>query len=296
MSALLKSPTLAVLSTVVMLTLALQRAAHGESATVSGKVSCAGSSVGISIDIDGELTAATAESIRKLFDDFHEKEKKTKSGFQCDDSATKETLPDLSAFGTHFEISSRGGSINAAMAIGRMFRNEAVSIGVNGVCFSACVLVLAGAVDRHVGSSKIGIHRPYLGTTPNTPFDVDRLTEAYKRVLQDMRSYLREMNVSQRLADDMLAVEPESNRILTTEELKGYRLTGVDPAEQQKRAVAREVSDIEEAKQLNLDRREYTRRKSIGATLCLFTMSGEVVTDHLEYSNCQKRVLATGQR
>jgi hypothetical protein len=37
----------------------------------------------------------------------------------------------------------------------------------------------------------------------------------YSRTLQDMRSYLRAMNVSPRLADDMLATEPEHNHILT---------------------------------------------------------------------------------
>jgi hypothetical protein len=42
-------------------------------------------------------------------------------------------------------------------------------------------------------------------------------------MLQDMRAYLREMDVSQRLADDMLVVESQRVRILTRAELKGFR-------------------------------------------------------------------------
>ena len=100
-------------------------------------------------------------------------------------------------------------------AIGRMFRREGAWIGVNGVCYSACVFILAGAVDRQMGKSdQVGIHRPYLGSTPENPLDAGQVKQAYSRTLQDMRSYLREMNVSPRLADDMLATEPEHNHIL----------------------------------------------------------------------------------
>src|SRR6202165_3264803 len=123
---------------------------------------------------------------------------------------------------------------NKAVPVGRV-----PWIGVNGVCFSACVFILAGAVDRQIGKSdQVGIHRPYLRSTPEKPLEADQVKQAYSRTLQDMRSYLREMNVSQRLADDMLATEPENNRILTEAELKAYRLMGVDPAEQQRRGIA----------------------------------------------------------
>jgi hypothetical protein len=46
-----------------------------------------------------------------------------------------------------------------------------------------------------------------------------------------------EADVSQQLADDMLAIEPQRVRILTRAELKGYELARVDPAEQQRRAM-----------------------------------------------------------
>jgi hypothetical protein len=182
------------------------------------------------------------------------------------------------------------------MAIGRMLRREGAWIGINGVCFSACVFILAGAVDRQIRKSdQVGIHRPYLQSTPENPLEADQVKQAYSRTLQDMRSYLREMNVSQRLADDMLATEPENNHILTETELRAYRLTGVDPAEQQRRAIQKEAADVQEANGLGLDRREYTQRKTLGETLCTYSISG-AIADYFEYSDCKMRILKTGAR
>jgi hypothetical protein len=261
---------------------------------VTGHVSCSGRSVGISIDIEGEIDETTAESVGKLFGEMHEKEKKIASGVPCDDSAAHHNPPDFSAYGTHFGINSRGGSVPAAMAIGRMFRRESAWITVSGKCYSACVFVLAGAIDRQVGQSgQVGIHRPYMQTTPENPIDAGQVKQAYSRTLQDMRSYLREMNVSPRLADDMLATEPEHNHILTETELRTYRLIGVDPAEQQKRAIQKEAADVNEANHLGLDRREYTRRKMLGETICAYSANG-AVADGRDYEDCKIRFLKTG--
>jgi hypothetical protein len=49
-------------------------------------------------------------------------------------------------------INSPGGDISAAMAIGRMFRQETAFLQVDGVCISAFVPVLAGAVNQAQGS------------------------------------------------------------------------------------------------------------------------------------------------
>jgi ATP-dependent protease ClpP protease subunit len=267
---------------------------HAASGSVTGHVSCSGRSVGISIDIDGEIDEATVDSVSKLFVELHEQEKKTASGIKCDASAARQNPPDLSAYGTHFGINSPGGSVPAAMAIGRMFRREGAWIMVSGKCYSACVFVLAGAVDRHIRQSdQVGIHRPYMQTTPENPIVAGQVKQAYSRTLQDMRSYLREMNVSPRLADDMLATEPEHNHILTLAELKAYRLVGTDPAEQQRRAIEKEAADVKEANQLGLDRREYTRRKMLGEKICAYSANG-AVADGRDYEDCKMRFLKTG--
>jgi hypothetical protein len=243
---------LAMICGLVMLAAPWQTA-QAASGSVTGHISCGGGSVGISIDIDGEIDAATVERVSKLFEESREQKKKVAAGVTCDDSAARQYPPDFSAYGDHFGINSRGGSVAAAMSIGRMLRRENAWIGVNGVCFSACVFILAGAVDRQIGrSDQVGIHRPYLRSTPEKPLEADQVKQAYSRMLQDMRDYLREMNVSQRLADDMLATEPEDNDILTETELRAYRLTGVDPAEQQRRAIQKEAADVQEANGLGL--------------------------------------------
>jgi hypothetical protein len=249
---------------------------------VAGSVLCWGSSVDVNVDIQGEITAATVESVSKLLDQFHEQQRKVESGSPCDKSGL-----DISGLKAVNRINSIGGSINAAMALGRLLRKERMSLDVAGVCFSACVLVLAGAVERNVGTAgKVGIHRPYFGTTPEKALAADQIKEAYLQGLQEMRAYLREVHVPQRLADDMLAVEPENNRILTEAELKSYRLAGVDADEQQTRAVAKEATDIQEANRMNLDRREYTHRKALVARECLRASN---------YDNCYAEVMRTGK-
>jgi len=48
------------------------------------------------------------------------------------------------------QLDSRGGDIEAAMGIGRLFRKHEtqVKIEVEGSCYSACIFLLAGAVER----------------------------------------------------------------------------------------------------------------------------------------------------
>jgi hypothetical protein len=117
---------------------------------------------------------------------------------------------------------------------------------------------------------------------------VDQVKNAYRGALQEMRSYLREMNVSDRLADDMLAIEPENVHYLTQVELRGYGLLGVDPVEQETRAIEKEVENVQEANQLGLDRQEYTRRKALGESVC----SNLSI---YQREDCKRRLLRTGQ-
>lgn len=128
--------------------------ASAASAKVSGGYGCDRSSewavcfadqcvCGFSMSIDGEIDSSTVGKVRKLFE-VRRANKRVDEGFA---------------------INSPGGDIAAAMAIGRMFREERAWLHVNGVCISACVLILAGAVDRSTNFGRVGIHRPYFLTT-----------------------------------------------------------------------------------------------------------------------------------
>jgi ATP-dependent protease ClpP protease subunit len=253
--------------------------AFAESANVTGGYGCDRGSegaicfsdnscmCGFSMSIDGALDSTTADKVRHLFE-ARRMHSKVDEGF---------------------EINSPGGSVAAAMEIGRLFRKERAWIAVkqNGVCVSACVLILAGAVNRVTSPGRVGIHRPYLITSPQQSFTADNVKQSYSRMLQDLRAYLREMNVSERLADNMLAVEPEKVRYLTSAELQGYGLAGIDPAEQQTQAIENEMRDVEEASKLGLGRLEYTRRKALGNSLCT-QMTVRQETD------CKQQVLKVG--
>jgi hypothetical protein len=188
--------------------------------------------------------------------------------------------------GDRLSIDSPGGNVAAAMSIGRMLRSARMGVTVedHGQCVSACVLVLAAGVTRGV-SGKVGIHRPFfdvaVGTRAITP---DEVRSNYQKMLQNIRAYLREMNVSERLADDMLAIEPAKVRYLSENEQLAYGLGRIDPIEQ-------ETVDIEEAQRLGVDRREYMRRKSRVGSECFGSSRSPVES----IVDCYNRIMNLGR-
>ena len=156
------------------------QAASGASAKVSGGFGCDRSSegaicfddgcvCGFKLRIEGEIVSATVEQVRKLL-------------------AVRRAIE--VNYSESISINSPGGSVVAAMEIGRMFRNDRAYIVVapGDSCVSACVLILAGAVDRWLRKpARIGIHRPYLDTAPQKRLTADEVRESYGRLLQDLR-------------------------------------------------------------------------------------------------------------
>ena len=160
-------------------------------------------------------------------------------------------------------LDSPGGSVSAAVALGRHFRSQRflAVVPADAKCLSACVLVLAGATNRGIyPDAKVGIHRPYL-EVPQQQISRDAISALYQRMLQDIRSYFREMNVSEQLADAMLRVEPENMRLLNKTELESYGLTQRDP-------IDREVEELKAAQQLGVSRIEYMRRMNLIDRAC----------------------------
>ena len=57
-------------------------------------------------------------------------------------------------------INSPGGSLYEARRLGRYLRSNGLRVGVDGLCTSACVDVLAGGIERYVtADAKLGIHQ-----------------------------------------------------------------------------------------------------------------------------------------
>ena len=179
---------------------------------------------------------------------------------QQDDVARLATILQTAGPGA-VKLNSPGGDVMAAMALGRVLRREqrSVVMGPDDQCVSACVFVLAGAIERGVFSEKVGIHRPFLvRDTATTP---EQQKGQYANIEKLVKSYLAEMNVDQRLYDDMLRISPQAVRYLTEEELKAYGLFGTDPFYEQANLANR-------AAQLGISIPELLRRRKAMSTVC----------------------------
>lgn len=92
-------------------------------------------------------------------------------------------------------LNSTGGDVDAAMAIGRVFRSmkSGTTIGMNQECSSACVLLLASGVTRLValgltGDDRglVGIHRLFLMSTSEN--DYESVQRKYKLMESKVRT------------------------------------------------------------------------------------------------------------
>jgi ATP-dependent protease ClpP protease subunit len=246
--------------------------ARSEPGKVGGRVDCESkySCTVTDLEIVGEINTSAAEAIKRLFDENSEQAVREKK----DGSSALQIV----------SLNSLGGSVTAAMAIGRILRKERLLATVphSGVCYSACVLIFAGAVER-LNAGKLGIHRPYLDV-PQQEVSSGNVNELYQRMLQDIRSYFHEMNVSEQLADAMLRIEPDKIRLLSDNELNAYGLTATDPIEQ-------ETEDLQDAQYWGItNRQEYIKRKALTETSC----PGRFGIPDI-HSQCYQAVMKTGR-
>jgi len=113
-------------------------------------------------------------------------------------------------------ISSEGGDVDEALRIGRFLRSEnaLVAIVLGGKCFSSCVFVIAGAVQRSTEFGSVGLHRPFLlKAEKTTDFEA-----TYWKTYNLLKSYLLEMKTPIQLLDLMYSIPPERMRILEEDE------------------------------------------------------------------------------
>lgn len=158
-------------------------------------------------------------------------------------------------------LDSEGGDVVAAQKMGeslRKDRNHAVFVDVNHKCFSACVFVLAGGVQRFV-EGQVGIHRPYYQQVQNFQFE-DR-QQRYAQNVRSSKEYLSRMNIRDSLVDAMILIPPEKLAILSVRELSYYGLNQNDP-------VFEEMKDDMLARRFGLSKGEYLRRKNLSDSQC----------------------------
>jgi len=130
------------------------------------------------------------------------------------------------------ELNSLGGDVETALSMGRILRLDkgkaSVAVQREGMCFSSCVLVLAGSASRFVVGS-VGIHRPYAPIDNSMTADLQK--QYYERIEKEVKAYLQEMNIPTELYDHMFRIPPEKIKFLTDDELQKYGLSEDDPYE-----------------------------------------------------------------
>lgn len=250
----------------VMISAGQTQAASG----VSGEVKCSSFCFITNFQINGSINAETSAQFSGLIDEARRRGREQ----------GKEVLLEK----TGVSLNSPGGTISAAVAIGRLMRKERfiADIAKGAECNSACVLIYAGAVVRygHYNAGKVGIHQPYF-QVPKSPIEADEVRRRYASMLYDLRAYLKEMNVSEQLADEMLKTSPENIRYLTSKDQNRFGLTIFDPVDE-------EISALTEAQRLGINRREYSRRKTLAGKRCVNLDLGFVNNE------CYNEIMSTG--
>jgi ATP-dependent protease ClpP protease subunit len=174
-----------------------------------------------------------------------------------------EDLPPLTDADPSFVVllDSPGGSVDAALEIGRILRslNATVNVESGASCLSSCVFILAGGTTRYM-SGRIGIHRPYFDTPKTVPTNGE-VSVMMARMREKIAAHLTAMNVDRALADDMMKISPETIRYLTAADLNRYGLLQRDPASE-------EIATLREASRYSLPRAEYMKRKARAKEVC----------------------------
>lgn len=117
-----------------------------------------------------------------------------------------------------FVLASYGGDSAEAMRIGRYIRalKGTTMIPETGKCYSACVFVLAGGVERII-QGPVAINWP--GFELRTDMSEQ---EGLSRVLSLTSDYFEEMNIPSSLAEDMYRIPPSELKLLSENELLFY--------------------------------------------------------------------------
>lgn len=160
-------------------------------------------------------------------------------------------------------LASNGGDIDAGMELGRLLRQLHVVtlIDKNDRCLSACVFAFMGGERRSV-AGQLGIHRPFLPFTEETPNRQVR----FRLLQKTLKSYMEELDFPDSLYEAMMAVPPESMQILAPADLKRFYLEGMSPSSE-------DIADAASARRLGISMFEYLQRKAKAPACALLVAS-----------------------
>jgi hypothetical protein len=152
------------------------------------------------------------------------------------------------------ELSSTGGSVTGAMALGRLLRKAVAKVSVSdnqfryneeiglsepergyprpAVCYSACVLAFLGGVIREFGQPgqpepKMGVHQltdALVSVAENTQAFTGNDIVQRTKINAELVAYFKEMGVDAELIGLMSSTPPNQMRILSSVELNALRI------------------------------------------------------------------------
>jgi ATP-dependent protease ClpP protease subunit len=159
-------------------------------------------------------------------------------------------------------LNSTGGDVSASIRIARLLRDGEpywVTIEQHSVCYSSCVLLLAGAGRRDV-AGKVGIHRPY-SSNVQAERSVANIQVEQKRVEAIVKGFLAEVNVNPALYDDMMATPPHRIKVLSRDQLEKYGISDDAPDVEQ-------AENERLARAIGISMPEFLKRKALGEKNC----------------------------
>lgn len=149
----------------------------------------------------------------------------------------KARLPECERYFTNFvTLDSNGGSVSESLKMGRILRSNELHTFVqkDGGCYSSCVFIFISGVTRWVRPRQLAIHRPHFeNLDPNMPFA--EVKKRLSRSNEEIVNFLVEMEVSTKLYDQMMMVDPTALRYLDLSDLDELRITTWAPSYDEKR-------------------------------------------------------------
>lgn len=170
------------------------------------------------IRVDGQLERGDAARFRALADDL------TKRPLGAFVEGTKAIV---------VRLDSEGGSVAAALEIGRLVRERfmVTEVPKGAECASACVYILAAGVERTVGEdAEIGLHRPYFDAEDFAGLTAQQARAKYAALAEVVRAYWYDMGGLPDAFQIMLATPSERMRWLDQGTVRGLGIAGLDPA------------------------------------------------------------------
>ena len=147
-------------------------------------------------------------------------------------------------------LDSRGGDVDAAMEMGRIIRKHDLATSITaGKYYSSCALIFIAGMRRTNIAGEIGLHRPYLASSPASRDAIERQVST---MLASVKTYVSEMGITENFYHEMVNTDPSRMRIYTDKNYKTL-IPELDP-------VYEEVQIAREARQYGISPVEARRR------------------------------------